>query len=79
MHVFETKRHETDDFGIKKISGFEGKICYFTISRTLRKDAQKNFFFSGRNTKRVVVVKNSLTTQQKVWVPPSPLDLLLIG
>ena len=27
IHVFEMKMHGTDDFGITKISGIEGKIC----------------------------------------------------
>ena len=29
MYVFETKRHETDDFALKKITDCEGKISFF--------------------------------------------------
>ena len=45
------------------------------ISLFQEHQGKTHIFFSGRGGG----VKNSLTTKQKVWVPPSPIDLLLIG
>lgn len=45
IHVFETKRHEADDFGITKISEFDGKyVVVISLHCLLRKDAHKKVF-----------------------------------